>query len=417
MSNLLETLLEESFAILSAVRNSVPRQYQFPQADNIIKVAIGMRRSGKTYFLYQTINALLDQGILKEQVLFINFEDDRLSPMNAKTMGALLDEFYSLYPENHQRRCYIFLDEIQNVEDWHLTVRRYFDKKNVALYLSGSSAKLLSTEINTNLRGRSLAIEILPFSFTEYLTAHGVKSTEGPFGQAAFDQRKQQLLQYLSVGGFPAVQNMPPFEWREMLQNYIDVTILRDIIERYDVSNINLLKYLTTTLLKNTAAPFSINKFYNDTKSQGYKVGKDTVHAYLRYLQDAFLIFVIPFYSTSEREKETRPKKIYAIDFGLINAVGVNPEESYGKLFENLVYLDLRRQHKTVYFYQTKEGYEIDFVSVDPAGKKELIQVAYEITDPKTLEREKRALLSAEEELGIPGRILTVMEYLRELKF
>lgn len=412
MGHLLETLQEEAFAIVAESKNNITRQIEFPKTENIIKVAIGMRRSGKSYFLYQTINTLLNQGVSKEQILFINFEDDRLLPMKAKEMGQLLDAFYSLYPENHNRKCYVFLDEVQNVEKWHLVVRRYFDSKNVQLYLTGSSAKLLSKEINTNLRGRSLALEILPYSFQEYLVAHKVAPPKKPFGQASFDIMRQQLLNYFSTGGFPAAQAMPQNEWRETLQGYVATVILRDIIERHNVTNIALLKYLTVTLLKNASALFSANKFYNDIKSQGYRVSKDTIHNYLEYIQDAFLIFCVPHYSESVREKQNRPKKIYAIDTGLVNAMSINVSNNYGRLLENLVYLDLRRQNKTIYFYNTSEGYEVDFVTVDSEGNRELIQVVWDIADPKTTEREQRALSQAEKELGIKGRIITLREYL-----
>ena len=172
--DILETLLEEAFDTAQKADSWVRRECTFPEAKNIIKVAIGMRRSGKTTFLYQTINQLLESGIEKSQILMINFEDDRLLPMNAKKMGAFLDAFYTLYPENHDRDCYFFLDEVQNIPDWHLVVRRFFDSKNVQIYLTGSSAKLLSKEINTTLRGRSLATEIFPYSFGEYLSAHNI---------------------------------------------------------------------------------------------------------------------------------------------------------------------------------------------------------------------------------------------------
>ncbi len=417
MDNLLETLLEEGFLAISEARLGTPRLCQFPESEKMIKVAIGMRRSGKSYFLYQTINAFLDQGIKPEQILLINFEDDRLLPMNAKEMGQLLDNFYSLYPENHHRRCYFFLDEVQNIEDWNLVVRRYFDKKDTQIYLTGSSAKLLSTEINTNLRGRSLAVEIFPYSFKEYLSAHQIKPLKGPFGQASLDLMKSHLLNYFSRGGFPAVQAMSMNDWRETLRNYVDTTLLRDIIERHNIGNTQLLKYLATSLLKNAASPFSINKFFNDIKSQGLQVSKETLHTYLGYLEDAFLVFTVPFYSESERERQTRPKKIYAVDSGLINMVslgsGAGAQEAHGKLFENLIYLDLRRQNKKIYFYNTQEGYEIDFVTVSPEGHRELIQVVWDIEDPKTKDREERALVQAEQELGISGRILTVRDYLK----
>jgi len=413
MVDILETLLEEAFDIVFQAQDSVVRQLEFPQTEDVIKVAMGMRRSGKTYFLYQTINQLLAAGIPKQQILIINFEDDRLLPMTSKEMGALLDAFYTLYPENHDKCCYLFLDEVQNVPDWQLVVRRYFDSKNVRLYLTGSSAKLLSKEIATSLRGRCLSVEVWPYNFNEYLVAHDINPPEKPFGQKTFDIMRSHLLKYFSIGGFPAVQHMPKNEWRDTLQSYVDTVILRDIVERHNVSNIALLKYLTTTLIKNAATSFSVNKFYNDIKSQGYKLSKDTIHTYMSYIEDAFLVFTIPFYSESERTKQNIPKKIYAIDNGLVNANSLGINELHNKFLENQVYLDLRRQNKNIYFYNTADGFEVDFVAVDKDGSRELIQVTLDMSDPKTAEREQRALTQAEKELGIKGRIITLKDYLR----
>lgn len=413
MQDLLETLLEEAFDIVAQARNGVPRQLSFPEADQMIKVAIGMRRSGKSYFLYQTINQLLDKGINARQILLINFEDERLLPMTAIEMGALIDVFYSLYPENHNRTCYLFLDEVQNIPDWQRVVRRFFDTKNVQLYLTGSSAKLLSKEIATTLRGRSLAVEVWPYHFNEYLVAHHLETPGQPFGKKSFDMARQHLLNYFAIGGFPAVQYMGAHDWRETLQTYVDTVILRDIVERHNVTNIALLKYLINTLLGNAATQFSINKFYNDIKSQGYKVGKDTIYNYLDYIEDAYLVFSVPLYSESAREKQTIPKKIYVVDNGLINANSLKFKDHHGRLFENQLYLDLRRQGKSIYFYNTSDGYEIDFVTVDASGAREMIQVAWDISDLKTYDREKRALEQAEQELGFPGRIISVKDYLR----
>ncbi|MDX2345377.1 MAG: ATP-binding protein [Legionella sp.] len=413
MRDILETLLEEGFDTIAETRASVVRQLQFPKVDNIIKVAVGMRRSGKTYLLYQTIAELLERGVERERILLINFEDDRLLPMTAKEMGKLIDLFYTLYPQNHNRRCYLFLDEVQNVPEWQLVVRRYLDSKNVDLYLTGSSAKLLSKEIATSLRGRSLSIEVWPYSFNEFLQAHHISKPTQAFGQKTFDMMRQHLLHYFTKGGFPAVQHLPNKEWRETLQGYVDTVILRDIIERYGVSNIALLKYLTSFLIKNAATCFSVNKFYNDVKSQGYKVGKETIHTYLAYLEDAYLVFTVPFYSESERTKQNRPKKIYVVDNGLVNANALGTNDLYNKFLENQIYLDLRRQGKDVYFYHTADGYEIDFVSVDKDGSRELLQITVDLTDPKTAAREQRALEQAKKELGINGRIITMKDYLR----
>jgi predicted AAA+ superfamily ATPase len=415
-TNLLATLLEEAFTIIKQAKTNTRRNYQFPKADNLIKVATGMRRSGKSSFLFQTINDLLDQGVSQEQILLINFEDDRLLPMSTKEMGALIDCFYSLYPENHQRCCYLFLDEVQNVPDWHLVVRRYFDSKNTQIYLTGSSAKLLSKEINTSLRGRSLALEIFPFSFQEFLNAHQQPIRQKPLSRASLDFMQKQLLNYLSLGGFPAVQFLEQNEWRATLQNYVDTVILKDIIERHKLTNVALLKYLITSLLKNSAAPFAINKFYNDIKSQGYKVSKDTLHNYLEYIQDTYLIFSAPAFLESTRARQTKPKKIYAIDSGLINAVSINPSAGLGHALENLIFLDLKRQEKEIYYYNTASGYEIDFLTIDKQGQRELIQVCWDIENEKTAEREQRAIQQAEKELGIKGRVITATSYLSDME-
>src|SRR3990167_3860672 len=148
---------------------SIARDAVFPVADNKIKVAVGMRRAGKTSFIYQTIQALLAKKIPLSRILYINFEDDRLVPLTREKCAKLIEAFYTLYPENHDQRCYLFFDEIQNAEDWPIIIRRFHDSKNAEIYLTGSSAKLLSTEIATSLRGRSLATEIWPFSFQEFL--------------------------------------------------------------------------------------------------------------------------------------------------------------------------------------------------------------------------------------------------------
>lgn len=411
MKELLITLLDEAFYEVEQARVGVPRAVRFPQTDQMIKVAIGMRRSGKTYALYQKINQLLDQGIKKEQIFFLDFEDDRLLPMNVKEMGQLLDEFYSIYPENHQKKCYLFLDEVQNIEDWHQVVRRYYKSRDVDLTITGSSAKLLSKEINTSLRGRSLSVEILPYSFAEFRLAHHLSIPQPPFGRQAYDMANKQMVDFFTKGGFPAVQHMEVHDWRDTLQNYVDIVILKDIIERHNVSNIAVLRYLTKTLLINAAAPFSVNKFCNDIKSQGFKVGRETISNYLDYIEDAFLIFKVQVYSESIRAQHTIPSKIYVIDNGLINAFSLRIKDIYHKFLENQVYLDLRRQGKDIFYYNTKDGYEVDFVTVDKNGERELIQVTWDASDPKTFEREKRALDQAEQELGIKGRIITSRDY------
>lgn len=411
---ILPTLLEEFREKLLEAKNGVPRQASFPKDIQQIKVAIGMRRAGKTYFSLQRVLELLDEKIPLESILYINFEDDRLLPMDHKAMGKLIDNFYTLFPENHKRECFLFLDEVQNIPEWALVIRRFFDSKKVQIYLTGSSAKLLSKEISTSLRGRSLETEIWPFSFAEYLLAHKIESPKTPYGKKSLDEMKKHLVNYLHLGGFPAVQHLPSPEWLQTLQGYVETVIFRDIVERHKVTNLALLRYLINFLMKNVAAPFSINKFYNDIKSQGYKVGKDTLYNYLSFLEDTYLIFAVPHFTESIREMQTTPKKIYIIDNGLMLANTFNLSPNYGKLFENLVFLDLRRQGKEIFYYKTKNGYEIDFIVKSKHAKPELIQVAWDLEDAETRQREQRALQEAEEELGIKGRILDFVGYLQK---
>jgi hypothetical protein len=195
----------------------------------------------------------------------------------------------------------------------------------------------------------------------------------------------------------------------------VEVVVFRDIVERHKVNNIKLLKYFTNILLKNTASRFSIHKFYKDVNSQGYKAGKDTLYNYLSYLEDTFLIYTVPIFTESLRLLETTPKKIYAVDNGLINANTFNLSPNFGKSLENQVYLDLRRQGKEIFYYITSEGYEVDFITKDREGYYEIIQVVWDQSDPLTFEREERALKSAEKELGIKGRIIDWKIYLKSI--
>ena len=345
------------------------------------------------------------------QILYIDFEDDRLQPMNQQGLSQLLDSFYSLYTENHAHTCYLFLDELQTVKDWPLVIRRFLNTKNVKIYLSGSSAKMLSKEIATSLRGREITVEVWPYSFYEYLEAKGHKKPENKLSRIEQDKFGSQLRHFLEEGGFPEVTNKPKVTRTRILQDYVSVVTYRDIVERHKVENVTLLDYMIRFLIKNASTPNSANKMYNSFKSQGFSVGRETVYDYLKYIEDAFLIFMVPIYSESIRAQHTTPNKIYVIDNGLINAFSLKIKDLYHKFLENQVYLDLRRQGKNIFYYNTKDGYEIDFVTVDKNGERDLIQVTWDMSDPATFERELRALAQAEEELGIKGRIITSRDY------
>ena len=413
MKELLLSLLDEFRDNLSKIKDSIPRDFVFSRINNKIKVAIGMRRAGKTYMLLQTAYSLIQQGVDLHQILFIDFEDDRILPCDQKTLDTMLEDFYSLYPENHNRICYIFLDEIQNVSEWALVVRRFHGTKNVEIFLSGSSAKLLSKDLHTALRGRSIANEIWPYSFNEYLNAVKYLIPTPLFSKRVKDQLLQHLEHYLTHGGFPETTKVDNLTRRTTLQGYVDLVISKDIIERYNIQNIILLKYLVQTLLKNTSCSFSVNKFAKDLKSQGIVGSKNTVHEYLEYLEDAYLVFPIKLYSESIRKMQANVRKVYAVDPGLVNAYIFSRNKNYGHLFENIVYLQLRRTGHKIYYYLTqKERYEVDFLTQTPEGELHLYQVCWDINDLETLDRENRALNIAKQELGIEGSLITPDQFL-----
>ncbi len=415
MHTILPTLLEEFQDKMSNFKSGVKREVSFPEMDNKIFVAIGMRRVGKTYFLLQKIAELLKEVPIS-RILYINFEDDRLIPINQEKLSALIDGFYTLYPENHDKQCYLFLDEIQNVENWYIVVRRYFDTKNVKIFLTGSSAKLLSKEIATSLRGRSIATEIWPFSLNEAMQMKQNKEyfqlrTLPVLGKIKIDKLKSCLNIYLEEGGFPETISFKPEERNKVLQEYVSVVIFRDIVERYHITNISLVRYLIKTIMKSVGASLSTNKLYNDLKSQGFKIGKMTVYDYLDYITDAYLGFRVPLYSESLRKIESNPKKIYAIDTGLIKAYSSGISPNTGHHFENLIFLDLKRQGHEVYYYLTRARREIDFLSKDLHGKWHMYQVCLDITSSDTYEREILAMKEAEEELGLIGKLITPETY------
>lgn len=404
MERLLEAMQGEFKEGLSIA--PIFRRYQWPETKNAIKIALGMRRSGKTSLLYQMAREKLAQGVPLERFLYLNFADDRLLPLD-HSMGQLIEKWYSLYPENLKGCCYLFLDEVQNVEVWPLVLRRLLDTKEVEIYVTATSANLLTSEIAAALKSRSFSIEILPYSYEEHLLANQLEKPTKPFGKKVLDYHRAALQGYLRKGGFPGIQTKTAQERIEALQSYVEMVIFRDIVKRHQISNISLLKFFIHFLLKCAAEPFSINKFYHYTKAQGFKVGKDTLHAYLAYLEEAFLIFTVPIFTDSQRKSETTAKKIYVVDSGLI-AANTYQLENLSRLFENQVYLDLRRQGKKIFYYPT-----VDFITEDNWGRQELIQTCFDESG-ENAERKKRLLEKAERELGIPGRLLDFNAYLSE---
>lgn len=410
---MLQILLGEFRDKLDLLKEIVPRDAQFPNAPTKIKVAMGMRRVGKTYFLYQHILQKIHEGINKTAILYLNFEDDRLLPLQEQKLAKLVEAFYTLYPENHDKKCYFFFDEIQNVDNWQMVIRRLHDTKNAEIFLTGSSAKLLSKEIATSLRGRSLAIEIWPYSFSEFLRAKKISIDKRLFDQKTYDRLRELFLEYLTTGGFPEVISYDPDIRQKTLQDYLEVVTYRDIIERHHTKNPTVVKYMILSMIHNASKPFTINRFYNDLKSQGYQTGKDALYEYIDHIEDAYLLFPCSLYDKSIRKSQLNPKKLYAIDPGMARALTLDFENDLGRLFENVVYLDLKRLECKTNYYLTSERYEIDFLAQSPRGHKKFFQVVWDMQNADTANRETRALKAGMKELDIEGEVITLDSYLR----
>ena len=359
---------------------------------------IGMRRAGKTTFLWQVLADRQAAGIEREGLLYLSFEDERLAGMSARDLNLVVEEYYRLNPEwRERRRAVFFLDEIQVVPGWETFARRLLDSEQIDLFLSGSSAKLLSREVATSMRGRAVEAVVYPFSFRETLRHHG-REPKKPAGRTTKAERsslEKDFLNYLGAGGFPEAQGLSSRDRQELLKSYVDVVLLRDVIERHAVSHPVALRWMVRQLLGNPAGSFSVNKFYGDLKSQGIAVAKDTLHSYLGHLEDAFLVRMVSIATDSERRRMVNPRKVYPIDPGLIPIFDRSGKANLGHALETCVLLELDRRGAEVGYVHTPEGREVDFLVRYPTGREELIQVCASLDDPDTREREIRALIDA----------------------
>lgn len=359
---------------------------------------IGMRRSGKTTFLWQCLADRLASGTPREALLYCNFEDERLAGMSATDLQWVLEEYFALHPEWRDRRMVtFFLDEIQVIQGWEAFVRRLLDSEMIEMFVSGSSARLLSREVATSMRGRAMEVLVHPFSFREVLRHHRAEPDRpiSDLPKAARSSVEKHFRTYLTEGGFPEAQDISSRDRTSLLRTYVDVAILRDVIERHGVTNTAALRWLLRHLLGNPASSFSVEKFHNALKSQGLPVGKNTLHDYLAHLEDAFLVRTVSLHTASERQRMVNPRKAYPVDPGLIPVYERVGRANLGRALETAVLLELERRGCEVGYVRTKEGYEVDFHARDPEGGVWLIQVSAEVGAAGTWEREVRALASA----------------------
>ena len=369
------------------------RDIPFDLNHNFITTVTGPRRSGKTYLCFHKIHQLLSKKISRENIFYINFEDEKLLGSAANDLDKLFEKHLELSDVNKKQKLYLFLDEIQNVKNWDVWVRRIHDmRKDTTLILTGSSSKLLSKEISTKLRGRVLNIEVYPLSFKEYLVWKNVTyNLKTILHSKSKISVKKMFNKYLKDGGYPALlTNKVPTE--QVLQSYYQSMIFKDVIERYNVKEIKKLKILVKLLFESVSKEISYNKLANKLKSLGFNISKNTIIEYISYFEDAYLFFQNLKYEYSLTKQLGSIKKIYCIDNGLLNAVSFKFSSDEGRLIENLVYLELKRRKLEVYF--NRKNYECDFLIKEKNKVTDAIQVTKELNDDN-YQREINGLLEA----------------------
>ena len=400
MEILFRTVIRQK--IIDAQAQALPaltrRDCWLPQVKGKATAVIGMRRAGKTSLLWQILADRHASGTPREGLLYFSFEDERLADMTVHDLDLVVETFYQLNPAwRDAKRATFFLDEIQLIPGWELFARRILDSENIELFLSGSSARLLSREVATSMRGRAMEATVAPFSFREMLRHAGREPTQAPdrLTKAQRTQIDKDLLDYLAHGGFPEAQGLDTRTRLELLRTYVDVVLLRDVVERHNLSQPQVLHWMVRQLLGNAAGAFSIAKFFADLKSRGVAVGKETLHAFLAHLEDAFLLCTVDIATDSERRRQVNPRKVYPVDTGLIAVFDRSGKANVGHALETAVLHELQRRGAQVHYVRTAAGYEVDFLARDVAGAITLIQVCADLDHPDTLAREVRALQDA----------------------
>lgn len=361
------------------------RSLQLPLNKQRIVTVTGVRRCGKSSLLHLTINRLLASGVDKEQILYIGFDDERLANMDVSDFDEILQAYRLMYPDRPLSSVYMFFDEIQIVKGWELFVLRVYKSYCKNVYVTGSTAQMLSGEMSSALRGWPDEYTEYPLSFKEFIAFKGVKANRYTEEGAAL--MANMFKSYLLTGGFPqAVLANVETERVKLLQAYFNTMLFRDMIEHYNISaSPSVVRYFLKRVFNNITKPSSVNNIYNDLKSQGLKLSKDSLYQWLDYACNIFLLHKVPKYSKSIIKQSTSLSKYYVVDFALAKSVLLPQSEEKGKALENAVYMHLARhlnENEQIYYFN--EGAECDFVIANDESVKELIQVCWELDEFNT---------------------------------
>ena len=392
-------------SIISLHQEEIPldlraRNIQLPLDGNRIVTVTGIRRCGKSSLLGLTINQLLEKGVPREHILYVGFDDERFLSMKPECLDELLQAYREMYPDTPLREVYMFFDEIQLIEGWELFVLRVYKNYCQHIFVTGSTAKMLSGEMASALRGWPDEYREHPLGFEEYLSFKGIKANR--FSEEGKAKLAASFREYCEEGGFPeVVLQESKAEKVRILQSYFNTMLFRDLMEHYHISaSPSVVRYFLKRVMNNLTKPTSVNNIYNDLKSQGLRVSKDSLYLWLDYACNIFMFYKVEKYDRSMVKQRSAPAKYYVADIALRNAVLLPESEDAGKALENIVCLNLERslgeEYRIYYFNESKE---CDFVVQRGECIAELIQVCWALDDDN-MEREVSGLLAASSATG-----------------
>lgn len=391
--------------IISTMQRELPfpvieRNLKLPVDTNQMVTVTGVRRCGKSSIMKIVANALLKKGIDRERILWINFDDERLEDMSANELDEVVQAYREMFPDIPLSETYIFFDEIQIIDRWELFVMRLYKSYCKNIYLSGSNAKMLSSQISTSLRGWPVEYEAFPLSFDEYIRFKGQEISR--YSEEGRAKLVALCKEYLHASAFPEVVLIKEKSLQiRKVQSYFNTMLFRDLIEHYSLSSPETVRYFLKRLMANITKPTSINSIFNDLKSQGKKLDKNRLYDLADMACEIFMFFKVNRWSESIIKENTRLPKYYFIDNGMRNAVIMPQSDDDGKMLENAVFLHLRRYlepfKKITYF---NDDVECDFVIQHDEHIEKLIQACWTLSDDNTLQREIRGLRTASNVTG-----------------
>jgi len=379
-----------------------------------IKVIIGARRSGKSYIMRQLAKWLIEKkGVNKNNILIINFEDPRFTGLDTKLLQQALDVYLETYkPEGE---IYVFLDEVQEIPRWEKWVRTMQELGKANIIVSGSNSKLLSSELATVLTGRHLDMTVMPLSFAEFLKFKNLEITNELECIRNEIVLKSFLKEFLEFGSFPLVVLGQDKE--SILLSYFDDVVNKDLIKRYKIRKTEEIKSLVKFYLSNVSSPVtftSVGKFLN--------ISTVSAERFSAYLETSYVVFFLKRFSFKVKQQEKSPRKVYAVDTGLANVVGFRFSDNFGKLAENMVFLELKRRSNfdpsmEIYYWKSLAQEEVDFVVKRNTNVTELIQVCWDIQDINTKKRETKVLLKAMYEFKLDSGLIITEDFEGEDNF